>query len=348
MRLSPLFVLPLLLGCGNSNSSSSGYYSNELYPYAWHLHYSSDVTYPASVDKDAHIHLKSSWSKSQGEDLIVAIIDDSFETTHEDLQGQIVDTYNTIDKSKDVTNSSSSTSHGTMVAGIIAAKNNSVGSLGIAYKSQLMLIKVDLDSSDEVTLLEAFEYAKEHGAHIINCSWGSYHMSEALEAKITEVVQSGITVVFAAGNDNKNLDDEGINDESEHPLVIGVGASDQNNMRAYYSNYGSNLDILAPAGSSNPIGIITTDESGQKGSNSGQYPLPLNYTYMAGSSASAPIISGVVALALSYKGGIKPQELQDKLQKSGDKIGDIPYDERGFNPYYGYGKVNVDALIESL
>jgi len=101
-------------------------------------------------------------------------------------------------------------------------------------------------------------------------------------------------ILCTAGNNNENLDDSDNVDECEHPHVICVGSSNEESKRASYSNYGSALDIVAPSGE---YGIVTTDETGEGGYNQDQLNSldNNNYTYFAGTSASAPIVSGVLA-----------------------------------------------------
>ncbi len=333
------------IGCGSESSSNEfNPYSNPLYFQTWHLNYSQDASYPSQVLKDSNMHLQNTWTKTRGAGIKVAIIDSSFEVAHKDLKDNIISTFNAINSSSDVSNTSTSPSHGHAVAGLIAGADNSTGTLGVAPEASLVLIKVNLSASDDVDILRAFDFAMSQEVDVINCSWGSYAMSDALEAKITQVVESGISVVFASGNENLSLDKEGIHDESEHPLVIGVSASNELNQKSSYSNYGSAISVMAPSGS-RTLGVITTDESGAKGYNNGNYPFSNNYTYFYGTSASAPITSGAVALIKALNPELSPSQIKTRLQKNTDKVGDVIYDENGFNIFNAYGKINVDKSI---
>jgi len=342
LKYLSLLIPILFLGCGSSsNNQCDSANSNPLYKESWHLTYDTSVSFPTEVSSEAHIHLQKTWEKSLGENIVIAVIDGSFEATHEDLKDNVIDTYNAIDGGSDVSNTTLSPSHGHAVAGLIGALHNALGSLGVAPSAKLLLIKIDFEASDDVDVLKAFDYAMSKEVDIINCSWGTYAMSDAVEAKITQVVESGISVVFAAGNDNRSLDDEGVHDESEHLLVVGVSASNEENKRASYANYGSALSILAPAGSRS-FGLITTDETGDKGYNQGNYTNS-NFT---GTSASAPLVSGSIALMLALDSTLTPLHVKTSLQQNADKIGDVVYNENGFNTYYAHGKLNVDANIE--
>jgi subtilisin family serine protease len=184
---------------------------------------------------------------------------------------------------------------------------------------------------------------------VINNSWGTYHVSNAVQEKINELEKQGIIIVFASGNDGKNLDNTRYLDESELDSVIGVNASDETNILASYSNYGSNLDITAPGGSFS-LGIATTDISGNLGINkSALYP---NYieahdlSSFIGTSAAAPIVTGVVALMLEQNPTLTKDDCMNIFKITNDKIGNGIYNENGFNIKYAYGKINADKAIK--
>ena len=135
------------------------------------------------------------------------------------------------------------------------------------------------------------------------------------------------------------------NDESAIPEVISVGATDRENLRAWYSNYGEYLDILAPGGYD--LGITTLDNTGAKGiaSNAEDYLFYDDYaSAFIGTSASAPIVSGMIALLLQSNPSLTRVEIENLLKNSADKIGNVPYEDSK-NIYYGYGKVNLSNLI---
>ena len=126
----------------------------------------------------------------------------------------------------------------------------------------------DYQSSSTLTeadLISAFQKAVDLGAQVINCSWGGGTVSGILSAKIQELKDNNITVVFSAGNDSSNLDSDGTTDESELSSVIGVGASSVENDITSYSNYGSQIDLIAPAGGNTTdglLGILSLDLTG--------------------------------------------------------------------------------------
>ena len=335
--------------------------------YAWNINEFIDSNYKSTykIDDNAHINLSAAWNttkgkKSNAEAIKVAIIDEGFEVSHPEIKDQIFATYNVMTGTTDVSNTSTSTfSHGTAVAGVIASKY-----LGVAPEAQLILINIDLlddyQSSSTLTeadLITAFQKAVDLGAQVINCSWGGGTVSGILSAKIQELKDNNITVVFSAGNDSSNLDSDGTTDESELSSVIGVGASSVENDITSYSNYGSQIDLIAPAGGNTTdglLGVLSLDLTGTNGINtSTQLGLVnYNYSFVQGTSFSAPTVSGVVALLLAAKPTLTANEIRQILIDTADKVGTsngADYSVNNFDVKRAYGKINAgNAVTEAL
>jgi subtilisin family serine protease len=263
----------------------------------------------------------------------------------------VILTYNAYDDSIDVSNDRSS--HGTTVAGFIAALDNSVGTIGVAPQAELILIKMSDPNGyvwDEV-IIKAFDKAIEENVDVINCSWGTYDVPAIIESKIQEAYDAGIVIVFAAGNDAWNLDAVGRDDESELNSVIGVGASDEYNDKSVYTNYGSNMDLLAPGGDSwDIIGLVGLDRMGSDGYSNQQGLLNSNYNFVDGSSFSAPQVAGVAALMLSVNPTLTPTQVRDIMIQSTQKIGlnaGADYNASGFDTYRAYGKIDASIAVQT-
>jgi subtilisin family serine protease len=294
-------------------------------------------------DDTAGIKLQEYYGKYDGKGVKVAIIDDSIDDTHEDLP-QIT-----------VLNQTSQVKylyHGTAVSGIIAAQLNNLGIVGIAPKAEFLFIKMNSSGTDEY-YASLFEQAHEWGADVINCSWGlekadgTGGVRELEKQTIINLANSGrsgkgIPIVIAIGNNNR----DSTNDESDIMEVIAVGATGENNTRENYSNYGSSLDIMAPGGTQYGSGITTLDPMGTYGRNKENYIEEDAILNFVGTSASAPIITGVIALMLEANSELTRDDIEYILHESADKIGDVEYDSNGHNIYYGYGKINADNAIE--
>ena len=330
-----VLIIFLLTSCGSGGGSATK--SSDYFKYQWNINPKSIYYINATAKKGADINLISAWEYNKGGGVKVAIIDDCFDVNHEDLKDNIYQTYNAYDDSFDV---SGYDCHGTEVAGVLGASDNGFGIVGVAPKVKLILIKVDFKLSPESDYIKAFEYAKDQGAKVINCSWGSADHKEpqSFKNEFESLKNANITIVFASGNGDENntkidLDQNGIDDESEDPNVIGVGATDENNDVTYYSNYGKNIDILAPGGAW-PLGIKSTSDNG--------------YSDVAGTSFAAPTVSGVIALMYAKDPTLTFDDIYQKLTQSADKIGienGANY-INGFDTYRAYGKINAKNAIE--
>ena len=329
------------------DSSDTNISQEPFFYQQWYLDKNDTFYNQNSIDKDANIHPASLLQTYGGRGIKIAVIDDGLDVNHEDLVGAIIRTYNIANGSTNVAHTNFKDNHGTAVTGIIGARVNKKGIVGIANKAQIIFIKYKESMSDSETV-ELFNKAEEFGADIINNSWGTGDVSQVVKDKIVDLAKNGrggkgTIIVFAVGNDNKDM----ANDESAIPEVISVGATDSTNLRAFYSNYGVNLDVVAPGGYY--FGITTLDDMGNRGDAilNENYILYNDPNEFAGTSASAPIVSGIVALMLEKNPNLTRSEVENILKNSADKIGNVPYSS-GRNNYYGYGKVNLEKIMNSI
>ncbi len=374
-------ILLIFSGCGGSSSGST--ISNDdaalddspsdespstptslapenepYYKYAWHIKSKNSIfnTMNYTVDQNADINITEAWKITKGKNVKVAVIDDAFDIVHEDLKANITVAYNADNDTSDVTNQNPigitdedgypmDGSHGNTCAGFIVAPVNGKGIVGTAPESKLIAIKQTINS--DAFTIKAFEYAKNQGAKVISCSWGTENISSAVEAELKSLYDAGITILFASGNDTKNLDDVGINDESESQWVIGIGASNENNDVTVYSNYGKEIDVLAPGGNSEEsIGILGIDDSGERGEQNQKNLVTNSYAFTNGTSFSTPVAAGVVALMYAANPDITPDQVRTLLIENSAKIGENKASYiNGFDEKRAYGKINAGKAV---
>ncbi len=323
------------------------------YKYLWHFNSYNNIlnTYGYTIDNEADINIEDAWKLSKGEGVTIAIIDDGINLGHEDLPTNIIGTYNADTQTSDVQyypDFEYPASHGNTCAGFAASPINDIGTVGAAPYSNILIIK--LDSSSIYAMIRAFDYAQTHGAKVISCSWGTNSVSEALVTKLKEVYDEGITVVFAAGNDSADMDTMYYDDESEVQWVIGVGASSEENEIASYSNYGYNIDIIAPGGDYDiSTGILGLDDMDNQGYTDQLGLVNQNYSFTSGTSFSTPITAGIIALMYSVNPNLTPAEIRTILINTADKIGATTYGLDGFDTqkYRAYGKINANKAVEA-
>ncbi|GMV53737.1 MAG: S8 family serine peptidase [Candidatus Kapaibacterium sp.] len=212
-------------------------------------------------------------------------------------------------------------SHGTHVAGIVAAQvNNSIGIAGVAKNVTVLPIKVGRDSPfsrNVENTAEALLYAAAAGCNIINCSFGSASASFADADIVQAVTAMGALIVAAAGNDGT---DQAFY-PAAHPEVLSVAATDSSDRRAYFSNTHRSVDVAAPG-----VHIFST--------------MPNNtFDYQDGTSMASPVAAGVAALALSAHPALKPAQLHSLLKANTINIDKL---NPGFEGKLGAGR--IDAL----
>ena len=197
--------------------------------------------------------------------------------------------------------------HGTHVAGIIAAAtNNATGVAGTAWKTQLMAVKfLDANGSGSTAnAIKAIDYATRMGAHIMNNSWGGGGFSQALRDAITAAHNKGILFAAAAGNNGQDNDVTPSYPASyDVPSVIAVMATDQNDAKASFSQFGkTSVDIAAPG-----VSIQSTLNNGQYGS-------------LSGTSMATPFVSGAAALVKAANPTWNGEKIKQHLIDTVDKI----------------------------
>ncbi|MGE7692017.1 S8 family peptidase [Lysinibacillus sp. NPDC097214] len=226
-----------------------------------------------------------------GKGVVVAIIDTGCNYHHLDLKDRIIGGYNfTKESNGEVTNFEDLNGHGTHVAGTIAASVNDVGIVGVAPDVSLLILKVlDYRGSGTVdSLVKAIEYAmnwtgpNNERVNVLSLSLGISSSNEILHNTIKQTVSKNIAVVVASGNEG---DGDLSTDEYSYPAgyeeVIAVGAMDNNNEVANFTNTNKEVDIYAPG-----VDIKSTY-------------INKDYANLSGTSMAAPHVTGALALLIN-------------------------------------------------
>ncbi len=342
MKLFVFIIIILFFVACDKNTSIE---DEPLYQEQWALHYDKAFYDAYAINTDAHVHGSNSFKHYTGKGVKMAIIDIGFDKNHFEYKNNIIKTINSADGSDKVECvNSTECYHGSAVTGVIASNINNRGLRGIAPDVKLVLIKLDLAGyigDDEI--LNALKYAEDEDVDIINNSWGTGEISPVVQEKIDNMAANGrdgkgIVFIFASGNRGK----ENNSDESMIDSVLGVGSSDEENLRAIYSNFGDGLDVIAPGGYN--LGVTTTYDSNNSNHIS-DFMKAEDYEKFQGTSASAPIVSGAISLLLEKYPNLTRKKIQQIVQRSSDKIGNVEYINNR-NKYYGYGKLNIDHMLE--
>jgi subtilisin family serine protease len=201
--------------------------------------------------------------------------------------------------------------HGTHVAGIIGAQgNNAVGVTGVNWESQVMGLKF-LDGNGEGNTADAanaIDYAVDHGARVINASWGGPAFSMALYSAIRRAHENGVLFVAAAGNDGVNADSRPDYPAAfDLPNIISVAATDRSDRLVDFSNYGAkSVDLAAPGDDIYSTVPALSD--------------PTGYAAFSGTSMAAPFVAGAAALYLSKYPQATADQVRAALLGTVDKL----------------------------
>ncbi len=225
--------------------------------------------------------------------------------------------------------------HGTAVAGVSAAKtNNGRGVAGIAggwnsAGARIMVAGVGESFPNGAALDDAILYAAAEGADVVQLSL-AVGQSAAIDAAVQMAYDDfDLTIICASGNGSAAA----VTYPSSLPRIIAVGATTQSDARSDFSNYGPDVELAAPGS-----GIWTLDLGG-------------GYTTSSGTSFSAPLVSGVVALMLSADPSLSNTEIRQILRDTAVKVGGYDYNWNagmpGHSQELGYGRVDANAAVQA-
>lgn len=240
---------------------------------------------------DADLDMPEAWHiLHYAPDIKVAIIDDGFNLTHQDLQGNFVPSGGVSCIKGGCTSGATAALqdadeefHGTLVAGVLGAEgDNRLGITGAAWSINLLPIRTDLRSD---SVASALRYAVDHNATIINISLGGAGQTTDEKNALDYARENGVLVVASAGNHDSNLDYSVLSYPANYdlPNIIAAAASDRQDEMAHFSQWGSfAADVAAPG-----VAILTTDAEG-------------GYSFAGGTSFSTPATAGVAALVAQH------------------------------------------------
>ena len=230
--------------------------------------------------------------------------------------------------------------HGTRVAGLVGAiTNNEIGASGTAWKVRLMPLRVMWSGSSQVscgvTLVDmsyaaaAIRYATRMGASVINCSFATTNEGD-LFAAATAAIRAGVTIVCAAGNTGQ------LHELQSRDDVLAVGSSDVYDQVSSFSLVGDFVDLVAPGEAVVSTSVLHTDPI------FGCVVLGSGYEDAGGTSYSAPLVSGTVALVQARRRalGLAPLGAQTMVFRIRESADDISAANPGLTGY-GTGRLNM-------
>ncbi|MBU1671359.1 MAG: S8 family serine peptidase [Actinobacteria bacterium] len=299
-----------------------------LYPSQWHMHGFAE----------GGIDAQTAWDTEEGDPtVIVAVVDTGVAYENygsysqaPDLAGTtFVSPYDAIDLDG---HPNDTNGHGTHVTGTIAqTTNNALGCAGAAHGCTIMPVR---GIGTHSQMADAYTWATDHGADVINYSGGG-SASETKRAACQYAYDNGVTICAATGNDNGPI----IYPAAYDLYCIAVGATDRNKNRAWYSNYGPQIDVVGPGGDTTGGSVngvwqqtYVTEDDPSSG---------FNYQGWQGTSMATPHVSATAALYISNSGIINnPDAVRSRLQTTAHDLGGAGWDQ-----YFGYGLVDANLAV---
>ncbi len=261
-----------------------------------------------------------------GSSVTVAVVDSGIDATHPDLAGALVEYKNFLtEKDKDYIG------HGTHVAGIIGARAaTATGVTGVSRARILALKALPRDDNfDATAYYRALRYVIGR-AQVLNLSLGGEKDPAEIDI-LRDVIAAGVVVVAAMGNEYE--DGNPTEYPAAMPEVCAVGATDQQDRRAWFSNTGRHIDLVAPG-----VAILSTTPTYRYDDPEGKR----KYDAMDGTSMATPHVAAAAALVLARHPRLTPAQVVSRLTRTADRV---PRAQTKASPSYGSGRLNVRKAL---
>jgi subtilisin family serine protease len=296
-----------------------------------------DATYPDdtrfddqwNLDQgtDADIDAPEAWDVTVGGGVVIGMNDSGVDSDHEDLAGKILPGWDFVNDDDDPEDDNG---HGTRTTSVAAANtDNTAGIAGVCWNCRILPSKV-FDASGNGSAsrsADGYVWLADHGARIINQSGGSQIPNQTLHNGVIYAYEAG--VIMASGTGNKNS--QFMNYPAAYPEVIATGGTDSLDRRASFSNYGPQMDVVAPAQM-----ILTAQMGG-------------GYSYANGNSFAGPHTSGFAGLIRTVYPSVGRDEARHLIHSGAeDEVGRPSEDVPGWDQYHGWGRINTDRTLGAV
>jgi subtilisin family serine protease len=335
------------------------------------------------IGADSNLNAEAAWAITTGSsNVVIAIIDTGVAIDHPDLADNIwTNPYQAEDAANGYTNAvhgwdfynndndptpdlgdgtsgDGNVYHGTFVAGVAAAvSDNMLGGVGASWHSKIMPLKVftNTGGAPASAIFEAIHYAVDHGANVINMSFGSPVASRMMYSGVQYAALKGVIIVAAAGNNNSNRRSY----PAGYPCVISVGGCGSGSVlsggsvtnmrvRASFSEYGPKaVDVVAPAVDIASTAVLSMTDQLNGWGTAGDY----TYFFGNGTSFASPLVAGEAALLLAraeqlgLSGSISANTIGRVILSATTELGADPVAGAKWD---GHGRVDFLAAVQQI
>lgn len=223
--------------------------------------------------------------------------------------------------------------HGTVSAGLVGATgNNAKGVASLNWGARILPLQALNDDGvgSTSTIAAAIDYAVVRGAKVISLSLGSDEPDAFLRQRIGAAIDQGVIIVAAAGNSGCDC----MAYPANYPEVVAVGATNSSDIRASFSSYGANLDVMAPGAGTIKVPFWSSTNQ-----------TTLYTSSVSGTSISTPIVAGLVGLIKTQSPSATVSDIIGFVRDGADKVpgmGGLNWTEQ-----YGWGRINAYRAVRS-
>ncbi|MEM9103719.1 MAG: S8 family peptidase [Pseudomonadota bacterium] len=266
------------------------------------------------------VQAPGSWGRSQGNGIKVCIIDTGIDRDHPDLDNNFVRGVNTYFGGSP----EDGNGHGTHVAGTIAAEKNTFGVVGVAPKAKLHIAAAfsPFGFSSDQAILSALDWCVSQNTRVINMSYGGGSSTQAEANAYRSAYNAGVVMVAATGNSGAGVP---ISYPARYPWTIAVGATNQGNGVASFSQRGPQIDVVAPG-----VNVLSTAIGG-------------GTTTLSGTSMATPHVTGAVANLLKFRPNLGVEAVRRALRNNALNLG-----SPGFDNASGSGLIRINRTLNNL
>ncbi|HET9888146.1 MAG TPA: S8 family peptidase [bacterium] len=307
-----------------------GFIPNDTF-YANQWHHNNTGQFGGTPGAD--IESQAGWDDSRGSaSVTVAVLDSGIDSDHPEFAGRIVAGFDCVNEDA---NPEDDNGHGTLVTGLLAANaNNGFAVAGVDHFCRIMPVKV-LNAGNSGTvadLIQGIGIASAASADVFNMSLINYPVGPALQDALRHAKEAGAILMACAGNGG--IGDADVSGPGASPHTISIGVTDNNDVRAFYSGTGDELEFVAPG--DNVITLLYN--SGVNGT-----------SFFNGCSAATPVASGIVSILRGLEPELRTRHVRDILKAAAeDLVGPPNEDTPGWDEFFGYGRLNLNNVLDGF